>query len=386
FVSTAAADLGHTSLFGALCSGRTLHVLSDARTFDPDATAEYMSRHGVDALKIVPSHLQALLEAARPERVLPRRCLVLGGEAAGRELVAKLRKLAPQCRIVNHYGPTETTVGALTWEAGDDHLAAGMPIGRPIANVRAYVLDQSLQPVPVGVVGELYVGGAGVARGYHGRPAQTAERFVPDPFSPTAGGRLYKTGDRARHRPDGAIEFLGRADDQIKRRGYRIERGEIEARLRELPGVREAVVAVRAVGGADRLVGYVVTHDGASAEPAALLGALSKQLPEYMVPSHLVPLPALPLTPNGKIDRKALPEPGREGKAPAGDFAAPRDEVEAALCQIWADILGRERIGIHDSFFTLGGDSIQSLQAIARANQRGIRLTPKQLFDHPTVA
>ncbi|HEU4408791.1 MAG TPA: amino acid adenylation domain-containing protein [Polyangiaceae bacterium] len=386
FVSTAAADLGHTSLFGALCSGRTLHVLSDARTFDPDAAAEYMSRHGVDALKIVPSHLKALLEAARPERVLPRRCLVLGGEAAGRELVARVRELAPRCRIVNHYGPTETTVGALTWEAGDGDLAAGLPIGRPIANARAYVLDRNLEPVPVGVVGELYIGGAGVARGYHGRPAQTAERFVPDPFSATAGGRLYKTGDRARHRADGAIEFLGRNDHQIKLRGYRIELGEIEARLLELPGVREAVVAVREVGGADRLVGYVVAPEGASAEPAALLGALAERLPEYMVPSHLVPLPALPLTPNGKVDRKALPAPGREGEARAGDYAAPRDEVEAALCQIWAELLGRERVGIHDNFFTLGGDSIQSLQAIARANQRGIRLTPKQLFDHPTVA
>ncbi|KYF66721.1 non-ribosomal peptide synthetase [Sorangium cellulosum] len=387
-VSTVAADLGHTSLFGALCSGRALHVLSEARIFDPDATAEYMSRHRVDALKIVPSHLGALLEAAQPENVLPTRCLVLGGEASSWELIERIRKLAPGCTVVNHYGPTETTVGSLTWQVDPaaGRSGATVPIGRPLPNTQAYVLGVNFEPLPVGVPGELYLGGAGVARGYHARPELTAERFVPDPFGGVPGGRLYRTGDRARVLASGAIEFLGRTDHQIKLRGHRVELGEIEARLREQPEVREAVVAARDGGGALRLVAYVVAREAAALDAAALRGRLAQQLPETMVPAVIVPLPALPLTANGKIDRAALPEPGRAGAPEAGGFVAPRNEVEATLARIWADILRVERVGIHDNFFALGGDSIRSLQVIARANQRGVKLSPKDLFDHPTVA
>ncbi|WP_437796533.1 amino acid adenylation domain-containing protein [Sorangium sp. So ce693] len=387
-VSTVAADLGHTSLFGALCSGRALHVLSEARIFDPDATAEYMSRHGVEALKIVPSHLAALLEAARPERVLPARCLVVGGEASSWELIERIRALAPGCTVVNHYGPTETTVGSLTWQIdpADGRSGATVPIGRPLPNTQAYVLGVNFEPMPVGVPGELYLGGAGVTRGYHARPELTAERFVPDPFGGVPGGRLYRTGDRARLLANGAIEFLGRTDHQIKLRGHRVELGEIEARLREQPEVREAVVAARDGGGAVRLVAYVVGREAAALDAAALRGRLAQQLPDFMVPAVIVPLPALPLTANGKIDRAALPEPERAGAQEASGFVAPRNEVEATLAQIWADILRVERVGIHDNFFALGGDSIRSLQVIARANQRGIKLSPKALFDHPTVA
>ncbi|XXY54891.1 amino acid adenylation domain-containing protein [Sorangium sp. So ce269] len=387
-VSTVAADLGHTSLFGALCSGRTLHILSEARIFDPDATAEYMSRHGVDALKIVPSHLAALLEAARPERVLPTRCLVVGGEASSWELIDRIRSLSPGCTVVNHYGPTETTVGSLTWQVdpAGGRSGATVPIGRPLPNTQAYVLGVNFEPVPVGVPGELYLGGAGVTRGYHGRPELTAERFVPDPFGGAPGGRLYRTGDRARLGADGAIEFLGRTDHQIKLRGHRVELGEIEARLREQPEVREAVVVARDGGGAVRLVAYVVGREAAALDAAALRARLALQLPDYMVPAVIAPLPALPLTANGKIDRAALPEPDRAAAPEASGFVAPRNEVEAALAQIWADILRVDRVGIHDNFFALGGDSIRSLQVIARANQRGIKLLPKHLFDHPTVA
>ncbi|WP_437713070.1 amino acid adenylation domain-containing protein [Sorangium sp. So ce448] len=387
-VSTVAADLGHTSLFGALCSGRALHVLSEARIFDPDATAEYMSRHGVDALKIVPSHLGALLEAARPERVLPARCLVVGGEASSWELVERIRTLAPGCTVVNHYGPTETTVGSLTWQIDPaaGRSGATVPIGRPLPNTQAYVLGVNFEPVPVGVPGELYLGGAGVTRGYHARPELTAERFVPDPFGGVPGGRLYRTGDRVRLGADGAIEFLGRTDHQIKLRGHRVELGEIEARLREQPEVREAVVVARDSDGTQRLVAYVVAREAAALDAAALRARLAEQLPDYMVPAVIVALPALPLTANGKIDRAALPEPERAGAQEAGGFVAPRNEVEAILAQIWADILRVERVGIHDNFFSLGGDSIRSLQVIARANQRGVKLSPKDLFDHPTVA
>ncbi|XYH97209.1 amino acid adenylation domain-containing protein [Sorangium sp. So ce1128] len=390
-VSTVAADLGHTSLFGALCSGRALHVVSDDRTFDPDSMAGYMSRHGVDALKIVPSHLGALLEAARPERVLPRRCLVLGGEAASAELVGKIRALAPGCALVNHYGPTETTVGALTWQADDAGGAGGepagtLPIGRPLANVQAYVLGRHMEPVPVGATGELYIGGAGVARGYHDRPELTAERFVPDPFGRSPGGRLYRTGDRARFRPDGAIEFLGRTDHQIKLRGHRIELGEIEAHLREQPEVREAVVVAREHAGTKRLVAYVVGREAAALDPAALLARLALRLPDYMVPSAIVPLPALPLTANGKIDRAALPEPEAAGQPRGGSHVAPRNDVEATLARIWAEVLRREPVGVHDDFFALGGDSIMSLQIIARAGRAGLRLSPQQIFARRTIA
>ncbi|AGP41601.1 hypothetical protein SCE1572_48190 [Sorangium cellulosum So0157-2] len=385
-VSTVAADLGHTSLFGALCSGRALHVLSDDRTFNPDGMAEYMSRHRVDALKIVPSHLGALLSAAQPERVLPRRCLVLGGEASSGELVDRIRAIAPECTVINHYGPTETTVGALTWEVGGAGPAGPLPIGRPLPNVQAYVLDRRSEPVPPGVPGELYIGGAGVARGYHGRPELTAERFVPDPFGASPGGRLYRTGDRARYRPDGAIEFLGRTDHQIKLRGHRIELGEIEAHLREQPGVQQAVVAAREDGGTKRLVAYAVGRDAAPLDAAALLARLAERLPDYMVPSAIVPLPALPLTANGKIDRAALPAPEADRAQRREGHVAPRNGVEATLARIWAEVLRRGPVGVHDDFFAIGGDSIMSLQIIARANREGLHLSPKQIFARRTIA
>ncbi|HEX5655886.1 MAG TPA: amino acid adenylation domain-containing protein [Polyangiales bacterium] len=370
FVSTVAADLGHTGLFGALCAGRTLHVIPSERTFDPDAFAERMHEQRIDALKIVPSHLGALLEATQPERVLPRRVLILGGEAASPALLAKVRALAPDCVLINHYGPTETTVGALTHRASEERE---LPLGRPLPNVRAYVLDASLSPLPAGTAGELFLAGESVARGYHKRPQLTAERFVPDPLACTPGARMYRTGDRARFRDDGSLEFLGRMDHQLKVRGNRVELGEIEARIRALPGVRDAVVIARE----QRLVGYVV------GELEGVLAALAQSLPDYMVPSALIALPALPLTANGKIDRNALPS--EQPTAPQR-VVAPTGPVETALVEIWRSVLGVDELSVHDNFFARGGDSIRSLQVIARANQRGIKLSPKHLFEHPTIA
>jgi amino acid adenylation domain-containing protein len=384
FVSTVAADLGHTSLFGALCSGRALHIISDDRSFDPNAFADHLERQPIDALKIVPSHLNALLEAARPERALPRACLVIGGETASRGLLERVRELRPQCRVVNHYGPTETTVGALTWELDPEQPPGPLPIGRPIANLQAYVLDAELRPVPEGVPGELYLGGAGVARGYHARPELTAERFLPDPHAGAFGQRLYRTGDRARQRNDGAIEFLGRTDHQIKLRGQRVELGEIEAALGETDGIQQAVVVVRSSKGADRLVAYVVPRNPAAFSSEATLRELARRLPEYMLPSQIVALAQLPLTRNGKIDRAALPE--SEAPSVPELRVAPRDELEAALAQIWSEILQQPEVGVHDNFFALGGDSIRSLQVLARARQRGIELTPRQLLEQPTIA
>ncbi|USX18525.1 amino acid adenylation domain-containing protein [Oxalobacteraceae bacterium OTU3REALA1] len=382
-VSTVAADLGHTVLFGALCSGLELHLMSAECAFDPDAFAAYMSRHQVDVLKIVPSHLQALMNAARPQDVLPAMRLVLGGEATRWPLLERIAALKPACRVLNHYGPTETTVGILTQEADAAlRTAATLPVGRPLANAQAYVLDDGLNPVPAGVAGELYLGGAGVARGYQARPGQTAERFVADPF--VAGGRLYRTGDRARLLADGSLEFLGRMDDQIKIRGYRVEPREVAQALRALAGVAEAeVIAREDDNGNLQLHAYVVCMAGAQADTGRLREELALLLPDYMVPAAIMRLDALPLTVNGKIDRKALPEMARPASRNA---EAPQGEVEQALAEIWAQVLRVDSVGRLDNFFELGGDSILTLQIIARARKRGLRFTPKQLMERQTIA
>ena len=384
-VSTIAADLGHTVLFGALASGRCLHLISEERAFDPDRFAEYMASREVGVLKIVPSHLKGLLQAARPGAVLPAHALIVGGEASDWALVDQVRQLRPRSRLINHYGPTETTVGVATYELAaelsSERASRTLPLGRPLPGVRLHVLDRDGNPVPEGVPGELYVGGPGVARGYLARAAATAERFVPDPLGRN-GARLYRTGDRVRYLADGALEFLGRADNQIKLRGFRIELGEIEARLRCHEAVREAVVVVRESESGKRLVGYVVP----SAPPpaaAALIEHLREALPDYMVPSEIVLLERMPLNANGKLDTRALPEPGRAGDA--RDVAAPLGAIEEKLVEIWREVLRRPAVGVTDDFFALGGDSIQSLQIIARARKRGLKIRPKQLFQNPTI-
>ncbi len=261
-VSTLAADLGNTAVYPALCGGGTLHVITSECATDAALLADYFTRHRINCLKIVPSHLSALLNTPHAARVLPRRRLVLGGEATRWPLFERLRELAPDTTTLNHYGPTETTVGVLTHRArGDvrDQFSATLPLGKPLANTRVYVLDRRRRPAPVGVAGEIYIGGAGVSRGYLNRPAQTAEKFVPDPFAAEPGARLYRTGDLARQLQDGSVEFLGRADDQVKIRGYRIELGEIEAAMRAHPAVSEAIVMTREDEAGERhLVGYVV--------------------------------------------------------------------------------------------------------------------------------
>ncbi|OXJ17426.1 non-ribosomal peptide synthetase [Burkholderia sp. HI2500] len=387
-VSTVAADLGHTTLFGALCAGRTLHLLPAACAFDPDLFAEEMRRRDVGVLKIVPSHLQALLDARVPADVLPRHALVTGGETLTWALVARLAALAPACRVINHYGPTEATVGAIACDtasiaADARNPASGVPLGLPLPNARALVLDAFGACVPAGATGELYLGGPGVARGYLGRPAQTAERFVPDPFTP--GARLYRTGDRVRLRADGRLAFLGRIDDQVKIRGYRVEPGEVSAAVRAAGPVAQAETLAIEHDGRLRLATFVVMRDGATFDEAAVRAALAAKLPDYMVPAQFVALARLPVTANGKIDRAALRE---LAVAPvvtvAGD--APQGAVETVLAEVWQAVLKAPKVGRDDNFFELGGDSILVLQVIARARKRGVRFTPKQLFDGPTVA
>lgn len=380
-VSTFAADLGNTMVFGALCGGGALHVIGAETASDAEALGGYLHRHRIDCLKIVPSHLAALLQGAHPEGLLPRRLLVLGGEAAPWSLVERVAELAPQCRVLNHYGPTETTVGVSTMPAGrrNGSPAATVPIGRPLANCQMYVLDAALHPLPPGAAGELWIGGAGVARGYLARPALTADRFLPDPFA-SAGARMYRTGDRVRLLRDGSFEFLGRADRQVKIRGFRVEPGEIEAALLSHPAVQGAVVTV-AAGAEPRLAAYVAPRREETA-PEVLKRFLAARLPDYMVPAHVIALDAFPLTANGKVDRAALPVPETAG----GASVAPRTPTERTLAKIWADVLHLPEVGIHDDFFERGGDSILTIQVAARANAAGLPLNPNRIFEHPTIA
>ncbi|WP_342242120.1 condensation domain-containing protein, partial [Inquilinus sp. OTU3971] len=299
--------------------------------------------------------------------------------AAGYDRVR--RALRPRA-LINGYGPTEAVVTPLVWKGNAETACDGayVPIGRPVGDRRAYVLDGRLQPVPVGVAGELYIGGSGLARGYVGRADLTAERFVPDPYG-GPGGRMYRTGDVVRWRADGAVEYLGRADHQVKIRGYRIEPGEVEARLLSHPAVRGAVVSAVSSPGGRRLVAHVAAPEAGDGLEAGLKAHLAGQLPDYMVPSRIMVLPALPLLPTGKLDRKALPEPEWESTT----RSAPEGEAERAIAGIWAEVLGLRQVGRDDNFFELGGDSILSLQVVSRARRMGLVLTPRQLFEHQTV-
>jgi non-ribosomal peptide synthase protein (TIGR01720 family) len=286
-------------------------------------------------------------------------------------------------RVFDLYGPSEDTTYstcALRRKQGP------ATIGHPIAETQVYVLDRQRTPVPVGVTGELYIGGIGLARGYWKRPDLTAEKFLPNPFGPQPGSRLYRTGDLVRYRPDGSLEFLGRIDHQIKLRGFRIELGEVEAHLLRHPEVLETVVLLREdLPGEKRLVAYVVPQQDSTPGSDALRRYLSEQLPDYMVPSVCVCLPALPLTPNGKVDRRALPAPEKDLQRERA-YVPPHTEAEASLARIWADVLRVDRVGVHNNFFELGGDSILGLQVISRAKQADLALTPRQLFQHQTIA
>jgi amino acid adenylation domain-containing protein len=384
-VSTMSADLGNTSIFASLASGGCLHVILYATATDGRLFAEYCQHNAIDVLKIVPSHLDALLSAGEGAAALPRRWLVLGGEALPLGLVERVTALSAGCSLLNHYGPTETTVGALTMPlaAFSERQGCGsVPVGRPLANDEAYVLDERLEPAPCGTPGELYLGGAGLARGYVGQPHLTAERFVPHPF--VAGARLYKTGDRARYRPDGSVEFLGRRDHQVKIRGFRVELGEIEARLREHPAVgHAAAVAHRDGSGGHRVVAYVVARDP-SLDEAGLRAFLQERLPEYMIPAEMTWLPSMPLTENGKIDRQALPRPeGRKRR----DYVAPSTLTERTLATIWARVLGLPRVGVEDDFFDLGGHSLLAIPLMHQVQQElGGDLSLAAIFQAKTVS
>jgi acyl carrier protein len=338
----------------------------------------------LDILKITPSHLGALL-AAGDAAVLPRRRLVLGGERAPWDLVDRIRALSA-VPIINHYGPTEATIGCCTYDVPDlpGPLApASVPIGRPIDGDRCYVVDQAGRLAPLGVPGQLFVGGGGVARGYVGRPDLTAERFVPDAFAGVDGARMYDTGDLVRWLPDGTLEFLGRADEQVKIRGYRVELGEIEALLRRHAAVTEAVVVAVPAGADLTLVAYC---QASGADQADLRAHLEEWVPEFMLPTAIAVLDSLPQTPSGKIDRLALPDPDSLVGG-AAEYVAPSSPLEEAVATIWASVLGVDRVGTSDDFFEIGGHSLLATQVVAQVRSEfAVDLPLHSLFIHPTVA
>jgi amino acid adenylation domain-containing protein len=389
-VSTFGADLGHTAIFPALCTGGTLHVVSMERAADAYAFGEYFERHAIDCLKIVPSHLQALQESAEPAQVLPRLRLIVGGEASARDWIAGVvaASAAAGCRVFNHYGPTEATVGVLTCPAVPaslDPRCATLPLGRPIPNALAYLLDRSMEPVPGWLPGEVFLGGAGVSRGYLGRPDLTAERFVPDLLSGVPGARLYRTGDLARHVPQG-IEFLGRVDHQVKFHGFRVELAEIRAVLNGHPQVRDSVVVMaRDSHDLDVLVAYYVSRQ--PLETGELREWLAEAFPEETVPGVLVHLRRLPLTLNGKVNVEALPTLAEVRERLEKQFVAPRNPTEERLAAIWSEVLGLSRVGIHDNFFELGGHSLLATRVASRARQSlAVEIPLRSLFEIPTIA
>jgi amino acid adenylation domain-containing protein len=380
-VSTFAADLGNTAVFSSLCSGGSLHIVSEDCATSPDDLAKYIQSNSIDCLKIVPSHLSALLAGSDAGKILPRRCLVLGGETVSWNLVGKIKAHTPECAIFNHYGPTETTVGVMVYrlESDDDTaLAATVPLGRPLPNSQIYILDPQMQPVPILVAGEIYIGGSNLARGYLNQPSFTAERFVPDPFSTLPGARLYKTGDSARYLPDGNVEFLGRIDRQVKIRGFRIELEEIEALLLRHPAVQTCALAVREdAAGYEQLVAFVVSEQRSSLHSDELRSFLAEYVADYMVPALFVFLSNLPLTANGKIDRAALC--CIELTRATGDRhepVAPRDTVELQLLNIWEDILHIDHISVTDNFFDLGGHSLLAVRLMAQIHEHFRRDLP----------
>ncbi len=450
-----AFDAATFEVWGALLHGARLVIFPD-QPLALDDLGRTLLRTGVTTLWLTAGLFQQIVEH-QLDALRHVRQLLAGGDVLSSSHVRRLLQALPGCRVINGYGPTENTTFTCCYRVpGANAVAQLLPIGRPINNTQVYVLDRALQPLPIGIPGELYIGGDGLARNYLARPALTAERFVPNPFVgvsgigyqvsedktpdtrhptpdtragirdqgsdqtapapdtryPTPDTRLYATGDEVRYRPDGSIEFLGRLDQQVKLRGFRIELGEIEAALIQHPAVRESVVLAREdVTGQRRLVAYVVpaatdrtdriypvpTTDDLALSPSSIVhrpssivqklrAFLHDRLPDYMIPAAFVLLDELPLTPNGKLDRKALPAPDAIRPEPTDGFIAPRTPAEETLARIWAAVLRIDRVGIHDNFFALGGDSILSIQIIAKAQQAGLRLTPRQVFQHQTIA
>jgi amino acid adenylation domain-containing protein/non-ribosomal peptide synthase protein (TIGR01720 family) len=375
-------DVSVWEFFWPLLFGARLEVAQPGKHRDPTYLIETIVAQRVTALHFVPSMLHAFLEGSECGRCSGLRHVICSGEALSGELQARFFARLPNVSLHNLYGPTEAAIDVTAWTCDPADGAVTPPIGAPIWNIRSYVLNDWLEPVPIGVAGELYLAGTGLARGYLRRPGLSAERFVADPYALLSGSRMYRTGDRARWRADGTLLFLGRADQQVKIRGLRIELGEIESALAAHPSVRQAAVTVREdVPGAKQLVAYIVPSTVVARLEPELQTYLQSRLPEYMVPSAFVVLDSLPLTTSGKLDRRNLPAPRRLGET----FRPPRSDAEQILCRLYAEILGLDAVGIDDHFFTMGGDSILSIQLVSRARREGLDLSPRDVFLRPTI-
>jgi natural product biosynthesis luciferase-like monooxygenase protein/amino acid adenylation domain-containing protein len=385
-VTTLSFDIAGLELFLPLVAGARVVIASRDTALDPTLLAAELSRHAVTILQATPATWRGLLDSGW--RGAPGLKALIGGEALPANLAAEL--LPRIGELWNMYGPTETTI----WSTIERITSAQPPIsiGRPIANTTIYIVDANRQPVPIGVPGELLIGGAGLARGYFGRPELTAEKFIAHPFDGTEGARVYRTGDLARYLPDGRIECLGRIDHQVKLRGFRIELGEIEAALNNHPTISESAVVLREDGGAPRLVAYCVRQSSqaneAEAEPASNLAtALRARLPEYMIPSIFMFLEKLPRTPNGKLDRRTLPAPDLAALPSHERFVAPRNDLERSLAKVWNDVLGLERVGVHDNFFDVGGHSLSAIRVVTRVQQElHADFSLRIFFTKPTIA
>ncbi len=381
-ISTMAADLGHTMLYPSLCLGGELHIVSEECGRDRRMWEQYQSERQIECLKLTPTHLEALVG---DQGALPGKRLVLGGEACSPELVRHLEQWATGCEVFNHYGPTECTVGAVTHHVtgSEDRV---VPIGKPLGNVRTYVVDQVGESGLGMVPGELYIGGGGVGRGYWQEAGLTAERFVPDGLSGESGARLYRTGDLVRWRGDGELDFLGRVDHQVKLRGYRIELGEIESMLLQHGAVKQCAVILREDEAGDkRIVGYVVVDEKQQAVGAEMRKYLQGRVPDYMVPSWIVELEEMPLTPNGKVDRKALPAP--EAGEGAAEGRAAKTALEEIVAGIFEEVLRREKVGVEENFFEMGGHSLLATQVVSRIREvLSVEVALRALFEAPTVA
>jgi amino acid adenylation domain-containing protein len=385
-LSNPAFDAATFEIWGALLNGARVVIIPRDAVLSLGGFAEALNRHGVTTLFLTTALFNQIARDA--PAALTRRQVLFGGEAVEPRWVDRALREGRPARLLHVYGPTETTTYATWHEIREvDPRAATIPIGRPIANTEVYLLDVRGEPVAPGVPGEIHIGGPGLALGYLGRPDLSAERFVAHPFDPTPGARLYRTGDRARYRDDGSIEFTGRVDRQVKIRGHRIEPGEIEAALARLPSVRDAVVVMHGdTSDSRRLTAYVVPAQDAQPVPADLWRDLRRSLPEYMIPAGIVMLPALPLTPNGKIDRKALPDPVDLVEQRKGFHVPPSDPLQFAIASIWRDLLGVANVGVRDSFFELGGHSLLAVRMLAAVEKAcGASVPLAAVFAEPTI-
>ena len=374
-------------IFWTLCQGGTLALLPEDSQQDPARLVASIAGQRVSHVLCLPSLYGLILEGANYVQLESLRSVIVAGEACPTELVRRHYDLLPHAILFNEYGPTEATVWSTVCECDPRTIDRPIPIGRPIPNMQAYVLDKHLQPMPIGVAGELYIGGEGLARGYLRRAELTAEKFVPHPFSDRRGARLYRTGDRVRFRREGHLEFLGRVDDQVKIRGFRIEPGEIEFALKACPSVREAVV----IAGDDvvegkRLIGYIVPDKQTHPTTNELRDFLKERLPEHMIPAVFVLLEQMPVTASGKPDRRALPAPDASRPTLAAPFVAPRNEFEREIAEIWREVLRLERVGVNDNFFDLGGHSLLIIQVHGKLLDRLKKeFSVVDLFRYPTV-